>query len=59
MKAPRMNQDKWTFYLDRNREWRWTRNSFSNGKIVGTSSEGFSSKTNCIANAKRNGYFRK
>lgn len=48
-------QDKWEFYQDKANEWRWRRKA-SNGKIVGASSEGYSSKQNCIDNAKRNGY---
>lgn len=47
--------DKWEFYRDSKSKWRWRRIA-SNGKIVGASSQGYSNKTDCIANAKRNGY---
>lgn len=47
--------DKWEIYQDRKKEWRWTRTA-SNGRIVGASTEGYSSRQNCVENAKRNGY---
>lgn len=47
--------DKWEFYQDRKGKWRWKRIA-PNGRIVGASTEGYSSRANCIANAKRNGY---
>jgi len=54
-----MNQigknDTWTIYQDKKREWRWARKS-SNGRIVGASTEGYTTRANCLANAKRNGY---
>lgn len=50
-----MNNDKWEFYQDTEREWRWRRIA-SNGRIVGSSSQGYKNKQDCIDNAKRNGY---
>ncbi|MEX1013883.1 MAG: DUF1508 domain-containing protein [Candidatus Paceibacterota bacterium] len=50
-----MGKSKWEFYKDTSGDWRW-RKTASNGKIVGASSEGFSSKTNAVNNAKLNGY---
>ncbi|MEN3323697.1 DUF1508 domain-containing protein [Mariniflexile soesokkakense] len=47
--------DKWEFYLDGSKEWRWRRIA-SNGRIVGASSQGYFNKSDCIANAMRNGY---
>ncbi|MBO6524173.1 MAG: DUF1508 domain-containing protein [Balneolaceae bacterium] len=47
--------DKWEIYQDNAGEWRWRRIA-SNGRIVGASSEGYSSRANCVANAQRNGY---
>jgi len=47
--------DKWEFYQDAKKEWRWRRTA-SNGRIVGASTEGYSSRANCLANAQRNGY---
>jgi uncharacterized protein YegP (UPF0339 family) len=47
--------DKWEFYKDKKEEWRW-RAIATNGKIVGTSSEGYKNKSDCVANAKRFGY---
>lgn len=48
--------DVWEFYQDAREEWRWRRKSRSNGRIVGASTEGYVKKTDCIANARRNGY---
>lgn len=47
--------DKWEFYKDSKKEWRWKRTA-SNGKIVGASSESYVNKSDCIANARRHGY---
>jgi len=47
--------DKWEFYKDAKKEWRWRRTA-SNGNIVGASAEGYKNKSDCVANAKRNGY---
>jgi uncharacterized protein YegP (UPF0339 family) len=47
--------DKWEFYTDGQGEHRWRRTA-SNGEGVGASSEGYSSKSDCEANAARNGY---
>lgn len=47
--------DTWEFYQDKKGEWRW-RCIASNGRIVGASSEGYSSRANCVANAQRFGY---
>lgn len=55
MKAPKIFPDKWEFYKDSKEEWRWRRIS-NNGNIVGSSSEGYKNKADCVANAQRNGY---
>lgn len=47
--------DKWEFYKDNAGEWRWRRVA-SNGKIVGASSQGYVNRTDCVENARRNGY---
>ena len=47
--------DKWEFYVDDKEEWRWRRTA-TNGRIVGASSQGYNNKSDCIANARRNGY---
>lgn len=47
--------DKWEFYTDKSGEHRWRRQA-SNGEIVGSSSEAYSSGSDCRANAERNGY---
>ncbi|MGK0188577.1 MAG: hypothetical protein ACI9R3_004388 [Verrucomicrobiales bacterium] len=49
-----MNDDKWHFYQDKKREWRWKRVA-RNGRIVGSSSEGYKNRSDCIDNARRNG----
>lgn len=48
------NGDKWEVYKDAAGNWRWRRTA-SNGRIVGSSSEGYVNKSDCIANAQRNG----
>ena len=48
-------ENKWEFYKDARREWRWQRVA-SNGRIVGSSNEGYKNKADCIKNAVRNGY---
>ena len=48
------NGDKWKIYEDNADEWRWRRTA-SNGDIVGASTEGYVNKSDCIANARRNG----
>lgn len=47
--------DKWEIYQDRKGDWRWTRTA-SNGRIVGSSTEGYTTRYNCLQNAKRHGY---
>ncbi|WP_108308397.1 YegP family protein [Metalysinibacillus jejuensis] len=51
----KIQKDRWDFYKDNSREWRWRRTA-ANGKIVGASTQGYVNKSDCIANAKRNGY---
>lgn len=46
----------WEFYKDIANKWRWRKKSNSNGKIVGASSEGFSSKQSALNNARIMGY---
>ena len=47
--------DKWEFYKDAAGMWRWRRTA-PNGEIVGSSSEGYHNRSDCEANARRNGY---
>jgi len=47
--------DKWEFYKDNSKEWRWRRTA-NNGRIVGASSQGYVNRLDCVDNAKRNGY---
>jgi uncharacterized protein YegP (UPF0339 family) len=47
--------DKWEFYQDSEAKWRWRRTA-SNGRIVGASTQGYVNKSDCIANARLNGY---
>jgi uncharacterized protein YegP (UPF0339 family) len=49
------NMDKWDIYQDDDKQWRWRRTA-PNGRIVGSSSEGYRNRADCVANAKRNGY---
>ncbi|WP_181703532.1 YegP family protein [Chthonobacter albigriseus] len=46
------NGDKWEIYNSDG--WRWRRTA-SNGRIVGSSTQAYSNKSDCIDNAKRNG----
>ncbi|WGZ90029.1 MAG: DUF1508 domain-containing protein [Candidatus Thiocaldithrix dubininis] len=48
-------EDKWEFYQDGNNKWRWRRIA-SNGRIVGSSSQGYVNRSDCIDNARRHGY---
>lgn len=50
-----MNSDRWEFYQDGQHQWRWRRIA-SNGRIVGASSQGYANKSDCVENARRNGY---
>ena len=50
-----MDTDTWDFYKDNKGEWRWTRKA-RNGRIVGSSSEGYKNRADCVQNARRHGY---
>lgn len=47
------NGDRWEIY-NSSGGWRWRRVA-TNGRIVGASSESYSSRENCDSNARRNG----
>lgn len=47
--------DTWLIYQDQLGQWRWRRTA-PNGRVVGASTEGYSSRQECVANARRNGY---
>ncbi|MBO9193962.1 DUF1508 domain-containing protein [Rhizobium sp. 16-449-1b] len=47
------NGDTWEIYQTSG-QWHW-RCKASNGKIVGASTEGYNNRSDCIANAQRNG----
>lgn len=47
--------DTWEIEKDKHEEWRWTRTA-PNGRIVGAATEGYKNRTDCLANAQRNGY---
>ena len=47
--------DRWEFYEDSRSKWRWRRVA-RNGRIVDSSSQGYSTKSACVSNAKRCGY---
>lgn len=47
--------DKWEIYKVHANEWRWRRTA-SNGRIVGTSTQGYVNRNDCLENARRNGY---
>lgn len=47
--------DTWEFYKDVASKWRWTRKA-SNGVTVGSSSQGYVNRVDCVENAQRHGY---
>jgi outer membrane protein OmpA-like peptidoglycan-associated protein len=47
--------DLWEFYNDAGTKWRWRRTA-PNGNIVGAATEGYSNRSDCEANARRNGW---
>jgi uncharacterized protein YegP (UPF0339 family) len=47
------NGDTWEIYHNSD-GWRWRRTA-SNGRIVGSSSQGYSNRQDCVDNARRNG----
>lgn len=49
--------DKWQFYLDVEKKWRWTRTA-PNGEVVASSSQGYTRKQNAMKNAVRNGLIK-
>lgn len=49
------SKDKWAFYKDKQGQWRWRRTAL-NGRIVASSSQGYSNKQYCTENARRCGY---
>ncbi len=50
-----MAVDTWLIYEDAQRQWRWRRTA-DNGRIVGASTQGYSNRADCVANARREGY---
>ena len=50
-----IEMDKWEFYKDGAGLWRWRRTA-PNGRIVGSSSQGYVNKSDCEDNARRNGW---
>lgn len=48
-----VNGDLWEIYPSHG-QWRWSRTS-RNGKTVGASTEAYVNRSDCIANARRNG----
>ena len=50
-----MDNDTWDIYKDNEGLWRWRRTA-ANGRIVGSSSQGYVNRTDCVENARRNGY---
>ena len=46
--------DTWEIYKDKKGEYRWRRTA-KNGERVGAATEGYSARSSCVANAKRNG----
>ena len=49
------NNEFWKFYRDYRREWRWEKIA-SDGSVAGASIEGFKTKADCEADARRMGW---
>jgi uncharacterized protein YegP (UPF0339 family) len=49
------SNESWKFYRDYKREWRWEKTA-SDGRVAGASSEGFKTKADCEADARRMGW---
>jgi len=49
--------DKFHFYRDARKEWRWTLKA-PNGEVIGASTEGYKRKKDCVSNAERLGYVK-
>jgi uncharacterized protein YegP (UPF0339 family) len=47
-------EDKWYFYKDRCREWRWKRVA-RDGRVVGVALKGYEHRIDCVGDAIRNG----
>jgi uncharacterized protein YegP (UPF0339 family) len=47
--------DIWDIYQDQHGGWRWTRRA-RNNEIVGASTESYRNRSDCVENARRNGY---
>jgi hypothetical protein len=45
---------RWEFYKDRHGQWQWRK--FRNEKVVAVSSDGFTTRDECLSDAKRRGY---
>lgn len=50
-----MSADKWVFYRDESKRWRWRRTA-PNGRIVGASTQGYIWKRSAKRNARREGW---
>lgn len=48
-----MKSDKVKYYKDKAGKWRWRRTA-ANGEIVGSSTQGYLNKKDCIENFERN-----
>lgn len=46
--------DKWEVYQNED-GWRWKHKAAGNHEVVGSSTEAYHNKADCIANARRNG----
>jgi uncharacterized protein YegP (UPF0339 family) len=49
------DNDHWEFYKDPVGMWHWRRVA-GNNRIVGSSTEGYHHRVDCVANAERNGF---
>jgi uncharacterized protein YegP (UPF0339 family) len=47
--------DRWEFYQDARKKWRWRR-AAANGRIIAASTEGYVKRSACVDNAKKSGF---
>jgi uncharacterized protein YegP (UPF0339 family) len=48
-------KDRWEFYRDARKKWRWRRVA-TNGRIIAASTEGYVKRSGCVTNAKKSGF---
>jgi len=55
LEATMSRKDNWEFYQDKQSNWRWRRRD-SRQRILNASRHGFKAYSDCVDNARRNGF---